>query len=211
MRSQSSKVVSERDPASIELASEVLLKGELVVAPTDTIYGILADATNPEAVNRLRTLRRPSGRPFIVLVPDLPWAGKLGLELKKEHIKLLSLFGVTVVLRKRTGLYHWLGKETLAVRVPRRGFVHRLLKYLGRPVVAPSANPEGKPPAMTVGEAVKYFGNKVSLYVDGGRIGGKPSALVDGKTLKVLRGGPYSFDSLNRLFLTFSSGLRASG
>ena len=201
MRSRGSEVVSERDPRSVLRASEVIRAGGIVVAPTDTIYGILADATNYGAVKRLRSVRRPSGRPFLLIVPDVSWVGKIGLTLGREHLRLLSVPGVTVVLKRRVRLYHWLGRETVAVRIPRRGFVLRLVRHLGRPVVAPSANPEGKPPARTVEEAMEYFRDEVSLYVDGGRVEGRPSAVVrlEEGGFEILRTGVFSPDSLKRL------------
>lgn len=201
MQRRSSKVVSEKDPSSVRLTSEVLLKGGFVVAPTDTIYGILAEALNYEAVSRLQKLRRPSGRPFLVLVPNIFWVKKLGLVVEREHLKLLSVPGLTLVLRKRGGLHHWLGRETIAVRLPRKGFVLRLLKKLGRPLVAPSANLEGEPPARSIEEALEYFGDEVSLYVDGGGIERRPSTVVslEGEGIEILRSGILSPDSLKRV------------
>ena len=200
MLRKGSRAVKDSDPESVPLAVFLLVKGKFIVAPTDTIYGILADALNYDSVTGLKRLRRPSGRPFIVLIPDLSWVAKLGLEARKENLKLLSLPGITVVFRKKTGLYHWLGVDTLAVRYPRRGFIYRLLKRYGKPLVAPSANPEGLPPARDVGEAMGYFGDAVSLYVDGGRIEGTPSTIikVEGKP-EVIRRGSLSPDSLRRL------------
>ncbi len=197
----SSKVVDERDPSALSLASEVLLKGGFVVAPTDTIYGILADALNYDAVIRLRGIRRPSGRPFLLLIPDISWIWRLGLALEKGHLKLLSVRGLTIVLRRKIGLYYWLGNKTLAVRMPGGGFVSRLLGKVGRPVVAPSANPEGKPPARSIDEAVGYFGDEVSLYVDGGRIEGRSSTVVrfEGGGLEILRRGSLNPYTLSRL------------
>ncbi len=200
MPRRSLKVVPERNPLSIRLAADELRGGGFVVAPTDTIYGILADATNYEAVRRLYLTRRPSGRPFIVLVPDLFWVRKLGLCTDVCSEKLLMKPFVTVVLRKCSPRYHWLGRDSVAVRVPRRGFVRGLLEILGRPVVAPSANPEGEPPARNVEEAINYFGDEVSLYVDGGTFSGPPSALVDLRgEPRVLRRGPYTERSLEAL------------
>lgn len=201
MRRLSSRVVDEADPSALRLASEVILKKGFVIAPTDTIYGILADALSYHAVRRLKEIRRPSGRPFLVLLPDPSWVGKLGLVVQKRHLRLLSVRGLTIALEKRAGLYHWLGRETIAVRLPGGSFVLRLLRKVGRPLVAPSANPEGKPPALSVEEAVNYFGDKVSLYIDGGRIEGMPSTVVrfGGDGLEVIRRGSLSEESLNRI------------
>ncbi len=201
----SSRVVNCKDRFAVKEATEVLLRGGFVVAPSDTIYGIYSDATNYDAVERLKKLRRPSGRPFIVLVPDISWVKKLGLELRAE--KLLLVPGLTLVLRKRTRLYHWLGRETVAVRYPRRGFVQKLLKKLNRPIVAPSANREGEPPARSVEEAYGYFRDEVGLYVDCGRIEGSPSAVIDlsGKVPRVLRRGAFSSWSLKRVLWMLNS------
>jgi len=114
MQRKSSRVASEKDASSVDLAAEVLLKGGFVVAPTDTIYGIMADALSYESVLRLQRLRRPSRRPFLVLIPDIPWAKKLGLDVRKEHVPLLTVPGLTLVLNKKTKLFHWLGRDTPA-------------------------------------------------------------------------------------------------
>lgn len=193
--------VSSRSPEAVRLAYEALSKGEFVVAPTDTIYGILADALNYEAVQKLKRLRRPSGRPFLVLVPDVFWVRKLGLDVGRRATKLLAVPSLTLILKKKKNLYHWLGSQTVAVRCPKKGFIMNLLKDFGRPIVAPSANLEGEPPARTIEEAIDYFGDSVSLYVDGGKIEGKPSTileLTDGD-IKVIRRGKLSSSSLKRL------------
>jgi L-threonylcarbamoyladenylate synthase len=198
MQRKSLKVVSESSPSSLPLAVSALLRNEPVVAPTDTIYGILALATSFSAVEKLRKIRRPSGKPFIVLCPDLPWVRKLGLTLTRSEERAL-LKGVTVVLRKKGGLYYFLGTSTVAVRIPSGGFIGRLLKRLGRPVVAPSANPEGEPPAEDVDRAVNYFGDRVELYVDGGVRSGGPSPILKlfGK-VEIIRRGRLSYRSLTR-------------
>ena len=201
MQRKGSRVVSEGDPWSVPLAVRTLLRGEFVVAPTDTIYGILADALNYRAVRKLREVRRPSGRPFLVLIPDLSWVGKLGLSAGSLERCLLLAGGITVVLRKRGRLFYWLGRESTAVRIPTRGFIYRVISRIGRPLVAPSANLEGKKPAGSVGEALEYFGEHVTLYVDGGIIEGGPSALVrlDGENLEILRHGSLSGDAIGTI------------
>lgn len=174
----------------IERAVEELKKGNLVVAPTDTIYGILADARNEKAVKKLYRIRRPSGRPFIVLLPSEEWIEKMCLEIPEGLRSLLKIEGLTLVLPKRCGRYDYINKDSLAVRIPKKGIVKEILKRLKGPVVAPSANPEGRKPARTAEEAKRYFGNAVSLYVDGGVVEGEPStilSLING--IQILREG----------------------
>ncbi len=186
------KVVSANSSEALRLAKEELLKGRFVVAPTDTIYGILADATNPEAVIGLRRLRRLSKKPFILLLPDLLWVKKLSLKDLDRALRFLRLEKTTLVMERnsRLPLHLTLGGNTLAVRIPKGGFIRSLLVALNRPLVAPSANPEGKPPATSVEEAIKYFGDKVSLYIDGGRLKSNPSTIIklEDKGYRVLRG-----------------------
>lgn len=184
----------------IEKAVEELKKGNLVVSPTDTIYGVLADATNEEAVKKLYKIRRPSGRPFIVLLSDESWIEKMCLELPEKVKPLLKIEGLTLVLPKRCSKYNYINKDSLAIRIPRRGIVKEILEKLNRPVVAPSANPEGEKPAESVEEAKRYFGAKVSLYIDGGVIKGEPSTVisfVDG--VKILREGKVKREEIEKI------------
>ena len=184
----------------IEKAVEELKKGNLVVSPTDTIYGILADATNEEAVKKLYKIRRPSGRPFIVLLSDESWIEKMCLELPEKVKPLLKIEGLTLVLPKRCSKYNYINKDSLAIRIPRRGIIEEILEKLNRPVVAPSANPEGEKPAESVEEAKRYFGDKVSLYIDGGVIKGEPSTVisfVDG--VKILREGKVKREEIEKI------------
>ena len=196
----SSRVVKTSHPNSLSLTIQTLKRGGIVVLPTDTIYGITAPALNYTSFKRLQRIRRPSRRPFLLLIPDLTWLGKLGLVFGKDQIKLLMVPRMTLVFPRRSRLFHWIGKESLAVRYVREGFLYRVLKGLGEPLVAPSANKEGLPPAKSVREAMEYFGDKVDLYIDGGVLRGRSSTLIDvrGKKPKVLRQGYYSPSSIKR-------------
>lgn len=188
-----------RAGSSLEEALEQLKEGKPVVVPTDTIYGIVTDATNYRAVQLLKRIRRPSGKPFVVLIPDPSWVGKLGLVANKKTLRLLSIPGLTLVLEKRGRLFWWLGRKTVAVRYPRKGLIYELLRRFGRPLVAPSANPEGKPPARSVREAMEYFSKKVELYVDGGFIENSPSSIVEPSKGRIIRRGKLSYESINRI------------
>ncbi|RUM31499.1 MAG: threonylcarbamoyl-AMP synthase [Aquifex sp.] len=185
---------------ALEKAVEVLKNGEIVVAPTDTLYGMLTDATSEEAVRRLYNIRRPSGKPFLILIPDETWINKLCLELPKGYEELLKVEGLTLILKTTCDKFSYINKGSLAVRIPRKGFIKELLKTFAKPVVAPSVNPEGKKPAETISEAVKYFGEKVSLYVDAGEIKGEPSTILDLKEdIKIVREGKVKKDAIEKI------------
>ena len=185
------QVVSTKE---IDKVVRVLKEGGIVCAPTDTIYGLLADAGNRKAVERLYELRRPSGRPFIVLIPDVEDALNFDIRMPRLGFPLLSL-GLTIIFQKRTTIPTYLTRwrKSLALRVPIQGtFITKLMKKFGGPLVAPSANPEGMPPAMDVKEAMDYFGDKIDLYVRGAELEGKPSTIVkfvSDKAIKIVREG----------------------
>jgi L-threonylcarbamoyladenylate synthase len=185
------QVVSTKD---IDKVVQVLKEGGIVCAPTDTIYGLLADADNRKAVERLYELRRPSGRPFIVLIPDVEDALNFDIRMPRLGFALLG-FGLTVIFQKRTTIPTYLTRwrKSLALRVPSQGtFITKLMKEFGGPLVAPSANPEGMPPARDVKEAMDYFGDKIDLYVRGAKLEGKPSTIVkfvSDKAIKIVREG----------------------
>ncbi|NPA32690.1 MAG: threonylcarbamoyl-AMP synthase [Aquificae bacterium] len=181
-------------------AVRVLERGGIVVAPTDTLYGMLADATNPEAVRKLYEIRRPSGKPFLVLIPHEGWVREMCLRMPKEGEKLIKLEGVTLVLKKECERFSHVNRESIAVRVPRRGFVRDLISAFGKPLVAPSTNPEGKPPAKSVEEALSYFGSLVDLYVDAGIITGEPSTIVDLREgVRILREGRVKREEIEKV------------
>lgn len=178
--------------------AEILMRGGIGVLPTDTLYGIVGSAFNKGTVERIYKLRkRNPKKPFIILIGDMgdaTWR-KFGIKLSTTDYKLLTRLWpgkVSVVLPCASKKFAYLhrGTKTLAFRYPRPTWLQNLLKKTG-PLVAPSANSEGEPPAKTITEAKEYFNDKVDFYVNRGRLDGKPSTLValtDGK-LKVLRQG----------------------
>ncbi len=189
-----SKVIRLQDPWVYAECVRTLREGGILCAPTDTIYGLLADATNRQALERLYRIRRPSNRPFIILLPHTEWLYSFKPLILDKHLKLFFM-GITLILYPRTRFPAYLTRNgrSLAFRIPpQETFVGKLLKEFNRPVVAPSANPEGEKPASTVEEALAYFGDKVDLYVDGGRVEGKPSTifkLIGYRCLRLVREG----------------------
>ncbi|MFN7065357.1 MAG: L-threonylcarbamoyladenylate synthase [Aquificaceae bacterium] len=209
--------VHKLSQSSINRASKVLKEGGIVCFPTDTIYGLLALASNKEAVERLYSIRRPSGRPFLLLLPSPAWVKELGLLAKDTHLILMRLFNATFIFYKKNSipLYLTRGRRSLAVRVPpSKSKVSALLEGIDEPVVAPSANPEGEKPATTIKEAIYYFEDRVDLYIDGGRIEGKPSTIVRviyPHGLRLVREGNIPFTAiLNAFFSPEASPLESS-
>lgn len=170
---------------------EVLQKGGRAVIPTDTIYGIVATALNQKAVERVYSAKgRSPGKPCIILINAAEQMRDFGVS-ETDIEKVLSYSADTptsfIVPIARTDLsYLDRGTQTLAFRIPKIPALRDLLVQTG-PLIAPSANPEGLPPATTIEEAQAYFGTAVDAYSDGGFIKGNPSALIDVQTGTKLR------------------------
>jgi L-threonylcarbamoyladenylate synthase len=161
-------------------AAEVLRADRLVVAPSDTVYGILGRRSEPA----LRRLGRIKGRPgpFLVLVPDLAGARSLAGKVAPgtwERILRVWPGPVTVVLPARLPDPVTLG-TTLAIRLPDSDFLRGLCRRVGEPLVSTSANPPGVDPPLTAAAARGHLGTGIDLYLDAGRMApGDPSTLVD--------------------------------
>jgi L-threonylcarbamoyladenylate synthase len=183
--------------------AEALQAGELAVIPTDTLYGIVCQAKSADAVEKLYRARgRDDAKPCIILIADISELKDFGIEVSSLDEQALSkhwpgkvsvVFDCTVSSLEEWKYLHR-GTHTLAFRVPADEELRNLLRNTG-PLLAPSANPEGKEPAHTVKEAKDYFGDLVSVYVDGGYRNSLPStvARLENGVWKVLREGAVKF------------------
>jgi len=174
-----------------------LAGGALVVFPTETVYGIGADARSEVAVERLVAVRgREAGKPILVLVADVAMVATVAAEFPEPARRLATRFWpgpLTLVLPARDGLPSALtaGTGTIGVRVPGHAIARALVEGLGGPVTAPSANPSGGDPPRRAADARAYFGAAVTIYMDGGELpgGGSTVAAMDEHGLRILRAG----------------------
>lgn len=176
---------------TLEDITSFLKEGKLAVIKTDTLYGIVANALDKEAVERLYKIKkRTPTKPFLLLVPSVDFIKKFfDVEISKKERELLEKEGITVILTlKNPDKYKYLhrGTGTLAFRIPAKQNLKDFIKNLGFPIVAPSANPEGKKPAEDIKQAIDYFGDLIDIYVDEGRAKGKPSPIVKVENNKVI-------------------------
>ncbi len=174
--------------SNIDFVVKQLLKGEPVIFPTDTLYGILADAFNKKAVERVYQIKnRNLQKPYIILLPDIEYINQFSVDLSSLETKLLKIEGITLVLNlKKPERFTYLhrGTGTLAFRIPKKGYIKALLNRIKIPLIAPSANPEGRPPAKNITQAIKYFKREIHVYFDKEKIkAGLPSTI-----LKVCKG-----------------------
>ena len=149
-----------------ETLIEVLKNGGLAIAPTDTQYGILCLYSNQPGVERIYRMKgRDSEKKLIALVSSLNMISTLCSKLPPDNLKKLWPSPLTVVLPAGSShIYSW---ESQAVRMPEDNFLIELIAELGEPLFAPSANPQGKTPAVDSDEAYSYFGDEVELYIQG--------------------------------------------
>ena len=166
----------------MRLARGAIGRGELVVIPTDTVYGVAADAFSPEAVQRLLDAKgRDRTSPPPVLVPGLPTLDALADVIPDEVRALVAEFwpgGLTVILRARSMLDWDLGdtRGTVALRMPSDPIALELLAETG-PLAVSSANRTGEPAALTASEAERMLGDAVAVYLNAGTAGdGYPDA-----------------------------------
>ena len=162
---------------------KILKTGGVGILPTDTLYGLVGSAFSPEAVEKIHRLKkRAPKKPLIVLISDWQDLEKFGAIISVTDKKILAgkWLGPTSVILPVNGTnfeYLHQGTNTIAFRWPKDERLQKILKETG-PLVAPSANPEGLPPATTVAEAEKYFSDQVDFYQDGGTLAGAPSTLI---------------------------------
>lgn len=213
--------------SGIRLARTAVGRGELVVLPTDTVYGVGADAFSGVAVQRLLDAKgRDRQSPPPVLVPGLATLDALAEpvpELARRLVDALWPGGLTLVLRARASLDWDLGETrgTVAVRMPDHPLTLELLESTG-PMAVSSANRTGEPAALTAAEAQTALGDSVSVYLDAGPVGERypesarlGSTIVDataadgGGGLRILRHGVVSDAEL--IAIVGESAIEATG
>ena len=202
MRSATTGVVTvdpvDPQTAAVARAAATLRDGGLVAFPTETFYGLGAAATDADAVRRVfRVKGRAESKPLIVLVDSIAMAEGLAGEVTARARALMIRHwpgALTLVLRARTDLPRELtgGTDTIGVRLSPHPVARALVRALGAPVTAPSANREGAPPPTTAAEVLREFDGVVDLVLDGGVTAGGPASSVVDVTVeppRVLRQG----------------------
>lgn len=192
--------------AGIARAAALVAAGQPVAVPTETVYGLAADAGDPAAVAAIYAAKgRPAFNPLIVHVPDLAAAERLAV-LPPPARALAERFWpgpLTLVAprRRQAGIASLAtaGLPTVAVRVPAHPAMRALLRATGRPLAAPSANRSGAISPTRAEHVLRSLGGRIALVVDGGPSGlGLESTVVavEPDRLRLLRPGPLAPDAL---------------
>ena len=193
----------EQRKTGLREAASAVRRGELVVLPTDTLYGIGADAFTNWAVRALLEAKgRGRAMPTPVLVPAPATLHGLVTGMPAVGWELVDAFwpgGLTIVAMHQPTLTWDLGdtRGTVAIRMPLHPVAIELLTETG-PMAVSSANKSGMPPATTAPDAQDQLGDSVSVYLDAGSVGGEASSIVDvtGTVPVLLREGAIPFEKL---------------
>ena len=197
----------EARTAGIDAAAAAIARGELVLLPTDTVYGVAADAFSPPAVTRLLAAKnRGRAMPVPVLVGEASTLAGLVLRTPPLATQLAQAFwpgGLTLVVEHAPSLAWDLGdaEGTVAVRLPDDELARDLLRRTG-PLAVSSANRSGRPAATTAQEALDQLGQHAAVVLDGGpRASSAASTIVDctGAVPRVLRVGAIPLDRLREV------------
>jgi len=162
-----------------------LQKGGVITFPTDTVYGLGADAFNSVAVERIYEIKnRPKYQQFPLLIADVKQLTILAEPIPEITWLLARRFwpgGLTLVLSKKDSVPAYLASgPTIAVRVPNHPVCQALIQHLGNPLIGTSANISGQPAALTAEEVEQQLGDKIDLIINGSKCpGGKESTIVD--------------------------------
>jgi len=202
------KVSSEKPQIDrIRIAASVIKKGGLVAFPTETVYGLGADASNSEAVAKIfKAKERPADNPMIVHVADKSDVYKLAERVPKKAQKLMDEFWpgpLTLILKRSNKVPHITvaNLDTVAIRMPDNKVALALIDQSGTPIAAPSANRAGKPSPTTAQHVIDDLAGRIDIVLDGGptRVGVE-STVVDVSTRvpQILRPGGISFEELRK-------------
>lgn len=180
---------------ALDKAAAFLKEGGVVICPTDTVYGFLADAANKKAVNKIfKIKKRPKSKPLPIFVKDIRMAKKLA-EISGRQEKILKKYWpgkyTFVFKRIKSVKLYGVAKSTIAIRIPKYKFLNNLLKEINEPLVQTSVNISGEPPIAEMGDIIEKF-NKYGdvLITDAGNLKkAQPSKIIDltSENKKILR------------------------
>jgi L-threonylcarbamoyladenylate synthase len=190
--------VKETKAENLSQAIAALGRGDVIVFPTETLYGLGADALNFAAVDKVFQLKgRDLRNPIPVLVSDLLMLDALVSEISPLAKQLMACFWpgpLTLVLPARDDIPRPLVNTSggVGVRISSQPLARKLVDKLGRPITATSANPSGQPAARTAAQARAYFSGAVEIFIDGGKLTSpSPSTVAEvvGEKVAIIRHG----------------------
>jgi L-threonylcarbamoyladenylate synthase len=200
-------VTTRLTPDQLDTAANLLRDGHLVAFPTETVYGLGADATNADAVAKVYIAKgRPSFNPLIVHVASLEKAQRIAV-FDEEALKLAQAFwpgplSLVLPVRADAGICDLVtaGLDTIAIRIPAHPLAAELLRTADRPIAAPSANPSGQISPTTAAHVLAGLTGKIDAVLDGGACDvGVESTILGTSPATLLRAGGISVEDISSL------------
>lgn len=186
------------DEIELKEASKLIEDGELVIFPTETVYGIGANGLDGEAVKNIFIAKgRAQDNPLILHISDIEMVDKIATDISDMERKIIDIFfpgPLTIILKKKDVVPSIVsgGLDTVGIRMPSNKIANSLIKYANVPIAAPSANISGRPSGTTLDDIKDEFADKVSCMIDGGNtlIGVESTVIrvIDNK-IRILRPG----------------------
>ena len=167
--------IIKADKKNIDKIITALGNGAVLVCPTDTVYGFLADATNKKSVDKIYNIKeRPMSKPLPIFIKDLKMAKELA-HISPSKEKILDKKwpgGFTFVFKRKKGIkLYGVDKDTIALRIPNYKFLNDLIEKIDKPLVQTSVNISGEPSLTDIKEIIKQFiiqKNQPDLIIDAG-------------------------------------------
>jgi len=183
----------EKNYDKLKAPAEILKQGGIVVFPTETVYGIGANALNEDAVKKIyEAKRRPPHKPISLLVSNMDMVEMVAKDITDLEYKLMEAFfpgPFTIILKKKDVIPDIVtcGTDTVGIRMPDLELTRKLIDFVGTPLATPSANISGKPSGTNLESIMKDFKESVDYYINGGdsKLG------VASTVLKVIDGVPH--------------------
>lgn len=198
----------QASPEAIQLAAELLRDGQAVGIPTETVYGLAADATNPAAVAKIFAAKgRPQDNPLIVHIADMAELPGIVCEVPQGAVALAKAFWpgpLTIIMKKSDAipLQTSAGLDTVAVRMPSHPVAQAVIRASGLPLAAPSANLSGLPSPTTAQHTFRDMNGRIPLVLDGGpcEVGVESTVItLAGDTPTLLRPGYITKEQLEEV------------
>lgn len=193
---------------NIAYAGNALKNGELVIFPTDTVYGLGAVYDNKEAIYKIFGVKnRDLNKPLNVLISDMSMLNLLAQNVSEAELKLMSAFWpgpLTIILEKKETVLNLITSNlnTIGVRIPNNQIALDLINYVGKPIVTTSANISGNLSSTDADHALDIFNNKVSYVLDDGESKLKLASTIvyiEENKPKILRNGSISLNDIDSI------------
>ncbi len=198
-------LILKADPEGIKKAREIILNGGIIAFPTETFYGLAADAFNEQALRRIFEIKgREEIKPLLLLLAEVSWIAPLVKRIPPLAQKLMDKFWpgpLTLVFAAQMHLSPLITGNTgkVGLRISSNSLTQKLVQTIGKPITGTSANLSGKPSPSTAEEVINTLGNKVEAILDGGKTaGGLGSTVLDisGPSPLIIREGAIPFNVL---------------